>query len=52
MEADGVEAQGDGAVEQRARVAFHEADQQVEVAVAGDRRRRGPPARRRHRDRA
>ena len=52
VEPDGVEAQGDGAVEQRARVAFHEADQQVEVAVAGDRRRRGPPAQRRHRDRA
>lgn len=52
MEADGVEAQGDGAVEQGARVARHVADEQVEVAVAGDRRRRRAPARRGHRDRA
>lgn len=48
---DGVEAEGDGAVEQRARVARHEADEQVEVAVAGDRGRRGPRAGRAHRDR-
>lgn len=52
VEADGVEAQGDGAVEQGARVARHVADEQVEVAVAGDRRRRRAPARRGHRDRA
>ena len=51
VEADRVEAQGDGAVEQLARVGGHEADEQVEVAVAGD-RRRGPGAGRRHWDRA
>lgn len=51
VESDGVEAEGDGAVEQRARVARHEADEQVEVVVAGDRGRRGPRAGRAHRDR-
>ena len=49
VEAHGVEAQGEGAVEQLAGVAGHEADEQVEVAVAGD-RRRGPGARGRHWD--
>lgn len=51
VESDGVEAEGDGAVEQRARVSRHEADEQVEVVVAGDRGRRGPRAGRAHRDR-
>lgn len=52
VEPDGVEAEGDGAVEQRARVVLREADEQVEVAVAGDRRRRpGPRPRPGHRDR-
>lgn len=46
-----VEAQGDGAVEQLARVAGHEAHKQVEVAVAGD-RRPGPRAGSHHWDRA
>lgn len=51
VQADGVEAEGEGAVEQRARVARHEAEEQVEVAVAGDRRRQGPRPGRGHRDR-
>jgi hypothetical protein len=52
VEPDGVEAEGDGAVEQRARVTLREADEQVEVAVAGDRCRRSDPRPRRgHRDR-
>lgn len=52
VEPDRVEAQGDGAVEQLARVGGDEADEQVEVAVAGDRRRGGPGAGRRHWDRS
>lgn len=54
VEPHGVESQGDGAVEQRPGVAAHEADQQVEVAVAGDRRRapRTASRHRRRRDRA
>jgi hypothetical protein len=52
VEPDGVQAKRDGAVEQRARVVLREADEQVEVAVAGDRRRRPAPRPRRvHRDR-